>query len=170
MSNDKVNCCCPLSLHTEIEINAPVDTVWQVFMDGKGHDSWDCLMTNASWTINTKSGDNVSFVGPDGPDTDSQSGICKIHDNNANKKEFQIYTPFINCLCCVGVAGQPHFIATKLNNNDNITRFERKETFHGCIPNICCCLLYCCRIKPMSLPRAQNGNKVFKEKVESIKD
>ena len=53
------NCCCLPGIETSIIINGSQSDIWNIMMDGPGHDEWDPFMNSCTYTINSKPGDKI---------------------------------------------------------------------------------------------------------------
>ena len=168
MAEDSSSCCCPLGLETSVDIDAPLQTVWEMFMDNNNRD-WDPRLSDVSWNMNTKPGDIMTLK----TDGITMEGTVIKHKKEGKEKKLEfeatVQTPCQCCKCCCFCCmnGHAHFAAYEKENNKNETTFSQNEYFSGCLPSICCCLVYGCVIHPLAFVEAKGLNQGLKNKAES---
>ena len=153
-STKETNCCCPSKIETSIDINAPVQRVWDIMMNGGGHNNWDPFMKDCAWSINTMAGETTAAT------LDGQYKFTPLVITHNKNDEFR-WRGNILCDCCC--YGEHVFIAQE--NGSNKTHFIQNETFGGCLSNVCCCCYPCLLLAPTS-NNFVKLNKALKQEAE----
>ena len=155
-STAEYTCCCPATITTSVKINAPPEKVYEVLIDGPGHDQWNPFMSQCTFTKSTQVGETTQAV----MNGDQKfTPVVTVHNPG---QEFE----WLGSMCCnCFFAGRHNYRLERSPTDPNATIFHQSEHFTGCFLYSIICLAPCILLKPTTKNFAAM-NLALKKKAE----